>query len=435
MNAITQSLRTMLLLAFRRVVSVYFRSIEVHGEVPDARVGGRLFGANHFNGLVDPILVLTHAPCRMSPIAKSTLFDIPGLRFLLDVAEAVPIRRKKDDPNRDARANDAVFDRVAEHLATGGNILIFPEGVSHNEPHLLPLRSGAAEMLRAAKKKGGSPTYQAVALEFDRRDLFRSRALVLYGPVREMPDVPDEELAKEITSGLARDLSEMLVEGTSWQDHELITRVARLYANMSSDDGALHAHDATSLTSLNSLGRRVELARKMLDASSPELATLGAQVSAYYKHLDSAHLDDSTVAIPTPPSFISAWLWFLALLPWFIAGCVFFAIPWHGIAAISRRTIKEADVASTYKLGLGLAVYPTWCAALALATLAFAPWWAPLVALPTLVLTAFVSLSQLERLDRLRARLRSDMSALPALRTERESLMSALDTARAKLAV
>ena len=122
--------------------------------------------------------MLTDAACEISPIAKSTLWTIPGLRWLLDRAGAVPIVRRKDSPDKDASANDATFDKIAAHLAGGGNILIFPEGTSHSEPHLAPLRTGAARMLIAAEASGGEPpTFQAVALEFDARDDFRSRCL------------------------------------------------------------------------------------------------------------------------------------------------------------------------------------------------------------------------------------------------------------------
>src|SRR6478609_9052835 len=119
--------RSALLLVFRRIARIYFRAIEVAGDVPKADTGGRLFAANHVNGLVDPILVLTQAPCPISPVAKSTLWQIPGLRWLLDAADAVPIVRKRDDPTKTAKDNDAIFERVGAHLAHRGNILIFPE--------------------------------------------------------------------------------------------------------------------------------------------------------------------------------------------------------------------------------------------------------------------------------------------------------------------
>src|SRR5262245_30251952 len=160
--------RGVLVAVFRRLMRLYFREIERLGEPPGPDVRGRGFVANHSNALIDPVLVITDAECEISPVAKSTLWDVPGLRWLLDGAGAVPIVRRKDAPDKDAAANADVFERVAAHLSRGGNILIFPEGTSHSEPQLAPLRSGAARMLLAAAARGGvAPSFQAVGLEFD----------------------------------------------------------------------------------------------------------------------------------------------------------------------------------------------------------------------------------------------------------------------------
>src|SRR5690348_7367238 len=175
------AVRSALVATFRQIIRLYFREIERVGQAPGADTRGRVFVSNHHNALIDPILVLTDAACEISPIAKSTLWSVPGLRWLLDHAGAVPIVRRKDTPDKDAATNDAAFERIATHLSGGGNILIFPEGTSHSEPRLAPLRTGAARMMLAADKRRGTPlTFQAVALEFDARDDFRSRCLVLW---------------------------------------------------------------------------------------------------------------------------------------------------------------------------------------------------------------------------------------------------------------
>src|SRR5262249_5777876 len=158
---------------------------------------------------------------------KSTLWKIPGLGWLLDAMLAVPIVRRKDDPNKSQAANDAVFARVAKHLGGGGNILIFPEGTSHNEPQLVPLKSGAGRMLAAARAEGARGlTFQAIGLEFDARDVFRSRALLVYGPVRDVDAMAAPNLADAITETLRADLSELIVEGATWEERVLIARVA-----------------------------------------------------------------------------------------------------------------------------------------------------------------------------------------------------------------
>src|SRR5438132_6048169 len=124
--------RRAILRFFKGISAIYFRETEVVGEIPSKETRGRIFAANHVNGLVDPILVLTNAPCPASPVAKSTLWKVPVLKWLLDAVDAVPVVRRRDDPNKPAEANDEIFERVAAHLSGGGNVLIFPEGTSHN---------------------------------------------------------------------------------------------------------------------------------------------------------------------------------------------------------------------------------------------------------------------------------------------------------------
>jgi 1-acyl-sn-glycerol-3-phosphate acyltransferase len=202
--------RQALVATFRSLIRLYFRRIERLGNPPGPETRGRVFVSNHHNALIDPILVLTDAACEISPIAKSTLWDIPGLSWLLDRAGAVPIVRRRDAPDKDTSSNDEMFATIASHLADGGNVLIFPEGTSHSEPTLAPLRTGAARMLVAAGAAARTPpTFQAVALEFDEKDRFRSRCLVIWGPVRSLADVrgTTEERVRAITAQMQADLS------------------------------------------------------------------------------------------------------------------------------------------------------------------------------------------------------------------------------------
>ena len=143
--------RASLVATFRRIIRLYFRDIERVGEPPGPETRGRVFVSNHHNALIDPILVLDRRRVRDLADREVDAVVDPGPTWLLDRAGAVPIVRRKDAPDKDASANDAVFDKIAAHLAGGGNILIFPEGTSHSEPHLAPLRTGAARMLIAAE--------------------------------------------------------------------------------------------------------------------------------------------------------------------------------------------------------------------------------------------------------------------------------------------
>jgi 1-acyl-sn-glycerol-3-phosphate acyltransferase len=435
--------RYALLLLFRRIARIYFREIEVAGDVPGPSTGGRLFAANHVNGLVDPILVLTQAPCVISPVAKSTLWQIPGLRWLLETAEAVPIVRRRDVPGKNESDNEAVFARVATHLAKGGNILIFPEGTSHNEPRLLPLRSGAGRMLGRARAEAGGEhlTFQAVALEFDQRDTFRSRSLVLFGPVRRIADMRGDDLAKEITDVLRDDLSELLVEGSTWEERILVIRVAEMFANDTDD---------MSLTHLNRIGRRIEQARRVLTRSSPEeVRAIEARLHAYLHRLAREEASDSVIARVArgtssglEPDRVSRAAAMIATLPLALVAVVIYWLPYQLPRLVTRKLKGDPDVASTYKLGVGLVAFPLW-AAIAITTAFLELSSIELAAIATVVIVAspFAALAWLDRWDRLAARSRmlapseQRRERLIALAEERTMLLRDLDVLRERAEV
>lgn len=431
------SVRSVLLLLFRRIARIYFREVEVAGEVPEHDLGGRLFAANHVNGLVDPILVLTQAPCIISPVAKSTLWSIPGLRFLLDSVSAVPIIRRRDVPGKSEADNEAVFSRVAQHLTHGGNILIFPEGTSHNEPHLLELRSGAGRMLaRARAESPAAPlTFQSVALEFDERDVFRSRALVLFGPVRRVADMPGKDLAQEITDVIQADLSELLVEGQSWEERVLVIRVAEMFANDAGD---------RSLENMNRVGRRIEEARRVLAKLSPDdVKSIEDRLHAYGKKLEAEEASDDHVAragrgaatAPLPDRALRAAL-MIVTLPLAVFAAVVYWLPYQLPRFITKRLHPDQDTASTYKLGVGLVVYPVW--AIAATVLAFVklPLDYAIVTTVVLFVSPFAALAWLDRWDRLTGPTRmlspteDQRERLVELAKERASLMASLEALR-----
>ncbi len=417
---------------FRSVMRLYFRRVERVGHAPHAHTGGRVFVSNHYNALIDPILVITDAACDISPIAKSTLWNIPGLKWLLDLAGAVPIIRRSDAPEKDAGANAAVFARIAAHLARGGNILIFPEGTSHSEPHLAPLRTGAARMLAAGEAAGGATTFQAVGLEFDARDDFRSRCLVLWGPVRRFAEVAgatEDERVRAATAIMDADLRELLVEGETHEERRLIARVAEMLASDAGD---------ASLSGWNTIGRQVELAASTLRGLGAEtVMAVSVRVDAYFAQLERLGLRDAQVAAPSsapaaaasPPRGLVAKV---LLAPLAASGFALYAIPYFIPRLVAKRT-RDADAVSTIKLGVALVVYPVWMAGLVGASLTLLPPPVSYIAAAVAVASPFAALRWLDAWWE-RTPVAPTGGELAALARLRIAARTAIDAARARLA-
>src|SRR5690606_34394476 len=158
-------------------------------------------------------------------LGKSTLWRIPGLRWLLDLAGAVPVYRP-GDPGVDAARNVETFDRCHRVLAAGGRLALFPEGTSHAEPQLQPLRTAAARIVLEAERRFGPLGVRIlpVGLVFEERTRFRSRALVVVGeaidPAAEIAAAHQDEGAavRLLTGRIAAALGRVTLNYASWED-------------------------------------------------------------------------------------------------------------------------------------------------------------------------------------------------------------------------
>src|SRR5258705_8591168 len=141
--------RRIIVAILRFAMRVYFRHVEVVGieHVPlDTPV---IFVLNHPNALVDPAFLLYLAPRRVSFLAKSPLFRMPVLGFFVRAMDCIPVYRKQDE-GEDVSRNREMFMAARALLARGGTIGICPEGVSHDEPRLRPIKTGAARIALGA---------------------------------------------------------------------------------------------------------------------------------------------------------------------------------------------------------------------------------------------------------------------------------------------
>ena len=116
--------------------------VRAKGKMPDR--SGMLVVVNHF-GVLDSIILASVAP--MAPVARA---DLQGWPFIGNVSIShgmIPV-------DRDRRTAAASFvKRVGERLATGLNVLVFPEGNTSEERSIRPFKTGAFE---AVAGKAGS---------------------------------------------------------------------------------------------------------------------------------------------------------------------------------------------------------------------------------------------------------------------------------------
>ncbi|HTE88803.1 MAG TPA: 1-acyl-sn-glycerol-3-phosphate acyltransferase [Terriglobales bacterium] len=119
--------------------------------------GPLLIAVNHQNALVDSLIVGWLMPQRITMTAKATLADNPFISLFFRMMHVVPLRRMSDETRNsgelhfDRSRNMGAFREILSVLNQNGTVLIFPEGKSHNETGLEPLKTGLARLALQAR--------------------------------------------------------------------------------------------------------------------------------------------------------------------------------------------------------------------------------------------------------------------------------------------
>lgn len=140
----------------------FYRDIRVVDEEKIPLAGPLLIAVNHRNALVDSLLTGWVMPRKITMTAKATLLENPFVAALFKIIGVVPLRRASDESRIangspiDRSRNADSFREILQTLEKGGAVLIFPEGKSHNEAGLEPLRTGLARLALQARDRQGT---------------------------------------------------------------------------------------------------------------------------------------------------------------------------------------------------------------------------------------------------------------------------------------
>jgi len=351
----------------RAACLTFFRSIEVSGAELIPRGVPLVLVANHHNSLVDPILVLGTTGVHARFLAKSTLWKVPPTRLLLDLAAVIPVYRAQD--GSDMAKNQETFARCWEVLAAGGAIALFPEGISHDAPHLARLKTGVARIVLGAAEKLGvrNTRIVPVGLTFEQKGKFRSRALVTIGaPLDPTPWIllrgtDDLAAVRGLTEAVRTALASVTLNYPSHEDVPIIERATALWEARERELPARMAlEEAFHL-------RQTALALyERAKARSPQrVAALSARVARYQARLEARRLRDEHVAARYPREEVIAYAigsatLLLFWLPIAALGSVMNWVPYRMIWAGARLTPGD-NLPATIKLIGGFFLYPiTW---------------------------------------------------------------------------
>ncbi len=417
----------------------FYRDLEVHGHEHLRRDRPVLVVANHFNALLDAVLVM-HALGRLPRfVATAALWRPVWARPFLSVAGMVPIHRSSDERARPG-SNRATFELCHQQLARGNAVALFPEGRLSPVPRPQPVRTGAARIALGAREAGAAGLFVLpIGLVYEDKVALRSRALVRIG------EPMDLDAALEDLDGVAAgpDDTATVRRLTSEIEHRL-RAVAPAYADEREGavlglaaEIALREPDRLSPGQVP-LSQREQLARHLAEAPTPDRERVIDAVSRYHLGLSLAGLDDAYLVADYRLRRL-AWLLMstalrlLLIAPIAAVGAVVNVLPYWAVHWAGRMVANPAIRASV-RLLTGVALFPaTWV--LAAWLLPWDAWWITvlvLVVAPTSGLIAVRALEQavtVHRTWRGWIALIERRGELDRLRAERAAVIDLIDRA------
>jgi glycerol-3-phosphate O-acyltransferase / dihydroxyacetone phosphate acyltransferase len=344
-----------------------FQTIEQTGDsIPDGPV---LVVANHPNSLLDPLVIFHVAGRPTRPLAKAPLFEQRFVGTLLRGLGGLPVYRAVDDAAQMHR-NDETFRGAIAALHRGDAIQIYPEGKSHSEPALAPLRTGAARIALGAESQHAwtlGLKIVPVGLTFDRKSRFRSRVLATIGEpftvtdLRDLHDADSVAAVRALTQRIADSLAAVTLNLQEAHDAQLIDTAERLYTREKRATGWRERDTlAERVPRLQAFARGLSSLRSHDPARHQRLARA---VERYRRRASLLGSHDGDVpprydAVDATRYALVEGLALLLLAPLGLIGTLIWLPTWLAPQLTLRLVRPDYEAVATYKLATGFLMVP-----------------------------------------------------------------------------
>lgn len=246
----------------------FYRDVEVVGMEHVPVDGPVLLASNHPNALVDALVVGCTLPRPLILTAKATLLKNPISRLLMRTVGVVPLRRASDavPPGSngvvDSARNAEAFATILDLLERGHVVLLFPEGKSHSDPALAPLKTGLARMALMARveRRLNSIPIIPVGLTFERKWEPRSRVLMQLGRpiICEAGTANEPNDVADLTRRVGAGLRAVTLNFRSTDEANHVLSISSVLADVLDTFRPLHTPDSP-------LADRVRVAQRITD--------------------------------------------------------------------------------------------------------------------------------------------------------------------------
>lgn len=343
-------------------VRLVYRSVEVRQRSGETASGSQLTVSNHFGGFADALIQVYALDRPPRFIARDVIWRIPIAKQVMQFARAIPTHKPED---KGPAGNDQMFSSTYEALGEGDLIMIFPEGVTVDDPSMARIKTGAARIALGARASGVEGIQIVPSgIHYDDKSALRSKVWVNVGVPLEL----DAEIEKYAPPGTAQDASNHeAVRALTADIEERLRRSAPDYVDWE-EERTLSEAAAIALRTVPGARPDVEYGDEsdlanLLSRRPPESkAAISEALERYTADLDAVGLNDRQMATShhSRKSFLGRITWNLIvgllLLPFALAGLVINFLPFVLLWLIGRVKMDPA-VAATVKPGAAILLF------------------------------------------------------------------------------
>ena len=312
--------------------------------------GPVLLVANHFGGVSDAIVLMSVLPRRPRILADDAIWKVPVARQVMQWVGAIPVHRghsgSTDNTDMFAAAHDA--------LADGELVLIFPEGITREEPSIGRVRSGAARIAIGAHAAGVEHIrIVPVGLHYSDKAAFRSVVYVREGepidvdgeiarydalpPAERSDGAPDgdHEDVERLTALIAERLRDTAPDYDDWREARALQMAAEVFLRSLEPDQPVP------------VGLRDRLAAWLADR--PEHERLEDVADTYRRALSQVGATDAWAAhgrARLNRRRVFTLVTWLLMVPYALMGLVAWAVPSALTWAVSKLRLAPAVMAT-----------------------------------------------------------------------------------------
>ena len=354
------------------LVRLFYPQIEIQGGENLPQNGPIIFVLNHPNGLLDPIILMLGLNRPISFLAKSTLFGNPVGQTFLTAFRALPVYRRRDDslrggPRGDTtERNEITFANCRTLLGQAGSLALFPEGTTHANPELLPLRTGAARIALSAEAEANwsmGVQIVPVGLWYQHKTQFRSSILLVVGQPFKLTEYAasyrenERQTVQAVTDDIEAGLDSVVLQA---ENAELLAALPVVAA------WTAPAGDARSLSKQHEWTTQLLSAYKRLNQADPaRLETIAQQARRYATALQTLGINDPwLLELPTTKQgrLLGLVVSLIASFPLALVGFILSYLPYRLARPIARLAVGQdtTQIGTLKIIGGALLVLLAW---------------------------------------------------------------------------